>query len=438
MKDDRVLNIRVQSVADSWMNLHSSKSMLYDVLETFMDFLMVYPLFAIVLYAIIKDDSYIFQGYAAIAGVMVMVLLRRFVHNNLLHYLSYLPILAAAYYFGGPTAEKCFILPLLFTMMCVSIAKRNRKFVTFRKLSYMIAPSVIFMILYIISVANNFYSLQYLIIIHFALFTGICIIYIHISRTKTLMKWERTTSKEDKRKINGVSLKFIAVFSMFLAIVFILFYMENFFMQADKSILMYIGSLFSASPKPRQPEKIISEAPQKDIGIPDALKNIKGGNSAVGAVIAMILKMIFGGLMIAAALALVIFLGRALYKKIRELVFGKVEYAEEKESLFKIDDVVENIKEKISSVKRQYKSLVDNSNNKKIRRIYYKLVKSNKKSDTKIEPSDTAIVIENKILKDSKRDIDEATAIYQKARYGKLECTKGELSAIKNFKPKEL
>jgi hypothetical protein len=74
-------------------------------------------------------------------------------------------------------------------------------------------------------------------------------------------------------------------------------------------------------------------------------------------------------------------------------------------------------------------------NNRRIRKIYYKIVTKNKKSETVIQKSYTPHTIEKVLKKDSDKDISTATGIYERARYGSGECREEDVEVIKRLKP---
>jgi hypothetical protein len=60
-------------------------------------------------------------------------------------------------------------------------------------------------------------------------------------------------------------------------------------------------------------------------------------------------------------------------------------------------------------------------------------VKSYKTKGITVFNYNTPIEIENKVIEGLHEDIDEATLIYEKARYSNEECTKWDVDTIKKF-----
>jgi hypothetical protein len=97
--------------------------------------------------------------------------------------------------------------------------------------------------------------------------------------------------------------------------------------------------------------------------------------------------------------------------------------------------------EKTTSIRRRIRTMFDNSNNLKIRRLFVRAVQRNTQSDHVLkyklpkELSEYALVTGKPSMDElaihNKRA--ELTSIYEKARYSKEECSKEEVRLVKNI-----
>ncbi len=115
------------------------------------------------------------------------------------------------------------------------------------------------------------------------------------------------------------------------------------------------------------------------------------------------------------------------------------EINQESRFLLKPSNAVQNIKAQAAQFKVRFNMFSGNSNNLKIRRLYYLFVKKNtigiilKSSDTPFETI-KKIVLKHKNIsnKDTAPEKSGAAKIYEKARYGNLECDESDVKSIKN------
>ena len=73
------------------------------------------------------------------------------------------------------------------------------------------------------------------------------------------------------------------------------------------------------------------------------------------------------------------------------------------------------------------------SNQGKIRRLYFKLVEGYKSKGLHDINSNTPVEIEDNIKELANKNINEATLIYEKARYSEGVCSKEEVDRMKDF-----
>ena len=134
---------------------------------------------------------------------------------------------------------------------------------------------------------------------------------------------------------------------------------------------------------------------------------------------------------------MVIYLLFQLYTSIKDFYKGlslKKSYKkEEREFVVSFDDVVTGIKKRAQRFKVKLELPFNMTNSKKIRKLYHKLIKSYKIKGFSAYSFNTPIEIESKVKEVLKKNISEATVIYEKARYNDEECSKEEVDKMKSF-----
>lgn len=423
-------DVTVQHVSDSYMNLNSG-SVFYDALETIMDFIMLYPLPAIFYYAFTKNSYFILRGLILIIPVFVTLLIRNYVLNNLLHYIAYIPVAASAYLISGSIVVKAVSFLFIILIIGISVSKRKKGYTAFRNISYFLISQVFLLCIYIASTKLNYTPVRILIIQCSILLCILSLIYIHVSRLDTLMKWEGQKSESDKKNINLIGIKTSILIVLIIGIFAAVLYSQNYFTSMDSAFISWLSDTLSKKPTNAKQPAVQNNFQNKSMNfkLPDEMLKPAGEN-----VFMEIIMFVIRSMMVVIAALMIYYLLRALFKKLIELMFGRMsKQKEQKVSLLSADDIKDGMKDVYRSFKRAVIPFFDMSNNNKIRRAYYNLVIRRKKKETIIMPSYTPMFIKNIIRRDSGTDIEYITHIYEKARYGNTECTDDEAHKVKNM-----
>jgi hypothetical protein len=347
-------------------------------METIMGFLIFSPALAMAVYFIVKDTLFFYRAYLVLPVLLCFWAARNYIVKNYLYILSFVPVFAAVYYITGPAGEKIPVLIYLAFAAVFSIMKRANAEMEYRYLRYLIFGNIVLLAEYIISTQQDFGAAGNVVILHSIVFSLLCMIYIHITRTRKLMEWEKQTSRESIKRINRAS----SIFLFYLSLAFIsinLIIIGSGLTGLGKgiipAILSFLRKLFTIKIKPQE-----NQGTQGSDGLKEILESMGSGEPSLFVkIILFIVQAILWCLVTCVILFAVYALLRALYQTIKNYMTGRKYKDKEKESLLDLKDIAADIKERLKIFKKGFWLQDGLPNNRRIRRIYYKIVMKSKK-----------------------------------------------------------
>ncbi|HEX3027524.1 MAG TPA: DUF4129 domain-containing protein [Clostridia bacterium] len=261
--------------------------------------------------------------------------------------------------------------------------------------------------------------------VSFVLMLTLYEVYIHIAGTYCLLEWKKSKTGS-LIKIKDFNL----LFAVWAVILFSLTGLISY-------VLVYSTGI------DRVDSTILSIFRQNNIGVPSssggnqidftktlnrmALNN-KPGYAAM--IFSKVLNLLLIFLAAVIGIALLLLITRALYSILKKF---RINLNEESSTVFSFEEASAEIRQKIKTGIGKTFRLNGNSNRLSIRRLYYRTIKRHQKSGLEVYPSDTPKEIMLKIKQQSGLDLDLATNLYEKARYGESDSTKQEMEQMKNL-----
>lgn len=431
MNDD--IDVEIQAVPDSWMSLSNKKKTFYNYWETFMDFCVIYPIAAIISYLFTGNRGDAYGLYLLLPALLYITGARIKIKRNYIYIICQIPLFIIAYYFSSSLNIQVISFFFLIIACSASIHKRLKTVTAYRRYSNFISCEMILLIEYNISIAAGYTFIERIIIYHTIIYSLSILIYIHLSRTEKLMEWETNLSKRDLNNLKSSSRKVIE--SLFVPFIFAfaaVIYEE--FKGYGKNFLLYLTGILSSYFKGNsrfQYNNSTSKMPAMEDVKEEFKINSKTGKESV------LFKWlgITGKYLIYFILFLaVIVLLKAIFEVIYGFLSGKKRIStDRRESIFNVGGIAENIAGVLYTLKRKVISSFGNARSIRIRKIYKNLVERTCDSGKTIQKSSTPHMIEKDVEENAGIDISKVTEIYEKARYGKHDCTEEDVKKIKSY-----
>ncbi|OPJ60110.1 hypothetical protein [Clostridium oryzae] len=425
--------IKIVAINESWMNVSSSKKLYVELMETWVDFFLFFSPAAIIIDLFAQYRFYF--GFFITIPFIAETILKRYSKNLILYILGNFGIILATVAAFPNIYEKIIYGILLLIRFIMCMRERYKEVPEFRRFSYVIFNICIFVIAtFVIFGLKKTYMKTY---ITAAALNNIIfmLIYLNAIRTDNLMKWEGTYLGRFKDKINMAKLLTTVIILTVMLGAHIFFSQSGLYSVMD-TIQNKIVSIFTldrktTTHKPKIVSKPQTEAKQNKKNMFNMNKKYKENP-----ILNFILKIIGIGIGVMIFLLMLYFIW-LLFLKLRELynIFGARTRVsdEKKEIIIGTKDVKEAINKQLLKLRKNTINIFDNTNNKRIRKIYYKHMKKYMRVGLRIENNDTPFEIREGIEQKTGRDYEKITEIYEKARYGNGQCQDDDVKVMKSL-----
>lgn len=429
-------------LSSEWKNGIDYKPIVYDLIEDFMYFCMLYPVLILLFSKLDSGNGHYLSGFTTLAAFVLMTIIRRKV-KKLYAYaglLTALVILFALIPFPLPvrlSIMTCVIVAAMISVKKVvdsvkraqlktdpTVLVNNTLFAGYRTL---FAGAGVFYLTWMISLALKV-DLLALCLTAITVFLACFGIYIHFTGTYSLIGWKKNKNYSFW-KIRNFNWLFLFTSAAVVAVISFLSYNIVYFTglyKIDLSILAALTHLPDNSGKTSAPKNSdTSNGPS----IYDELLKIKHTKpSLLSQIINQVLTVLLWTLLAVVVLIIVIAVIRIIFNFFKNLR-GSIN--EETKTVFSIKEAAADFAEKARKTSI-LSFFSDSSERMKIRRIYYRLIKKYQTKGVLVSNSDSPSEIGSKVRNKSGRDIHEATLIYEKARYSHDDCSKSDLDRLKN------
>ena len=426
-------DINVVASSESFMYFGENKPFGYDVMEAWISFWIIYTPIMLILALIPNKSFLILKGLFLIIPFFIMIYIKVYIKSNLKYLLANLGVILLTFAVSFTLEERLLFVGATILLFIVSLRQRKRGIVTFYSIFMLVGSEVWMAFLYVISVFNN-YEYMMVIISFVAVNLAICCtIYIHLSRNLKLMEWEDSAFKKAEK--TRVKLKYIWLTALTVIVLAIfsatwLTGISAFLDEITRKIYRFAlkfnsgdGASDVAAPGNTTGD---SSSKQRAFQLP------KG--EAVNTILATIVKVIAILIIILIILILIHFIKKIIvalidtYKSLNKRGGGK---KEKREIIFSFEEIKDEYSIKTKKLIGKIINPFDGSNRKKIRKLYFKLIKNYKTKGVVAEASNTPVEIKNNINAALNEDLKDITDIYEKARYSSQECTKEDVEKLK-------
>lgn len=423
-------DIEIQLMPDSWMSLNNGKNAIYDLWESFMDFCVTYPIAALACYAFTGKASNVYGLYLLLPSLLYLAAARNIIKNSYIYLLCQIPLFILAYYLSGSADIGGIVFPYLIIAGTASTKKKFRTRSAYRSFTSLRLCEMLLFFEYITAAEARYTFIEWIILYHAIIYSLSMLIYLHVSRTEKLIEWETDLSKKDLHGIKSSSCKIIALLSIPFILAFAAALYGEFEGYTESFILYLISSLFLKTNPGPQHADVKSKVPiledvSEELNRSNAVKD-SGSFKLVGIIGKYLIYFL---LFLAAAVFL-----KAAFDIICSYFSGKNEiHTDSKESLFVKDEMYGSLAGMLNALKNKIEFSFGNSPSLRIRKMYMNLVEHVAGRCKVIQKSSTPRMIERNVRKTTGVDISLASAIYEKARYGKGGCTEEDVKKIKSF-----
>ncbi|MBU3111231.1 hypothetical protein [Clostridium lacusfryxellense] len=427
--------INIVQTSNSFMYLVKSKALGYEFAEDWIFFWTFFIPLALALNYISKDTTLIYKGFTYIIPIFAMTIIRRNILGSLKYLLANIFIVLCVFIISFTLIEKVIFLAPIIICSFISMKKRRIEVISFYKISNLVWSEILFVICYFIAMNFKLTFMMQLINLTSINVSITSILYVCISRMASFMEWEGEFIKSYSKRMKRVKLGCIAFIAGVIGFFIILADKVGLYALFDfltSKILAYINAPRSDN---LQPEKVNQQTNIDPPSLNNSLKDLgttSDSNNLITTIM-NILKFIIFVVIILVAIYLLFQLYISIKNFYKGLGIKKLYKKEEREFVVSLDDVITGIKKRAEGFKVKLEFPFNMSNSKKIRKLYHKLIKSYKIKGFSAYSFNTPFEIESKVKEVLKKNISEATVIYEKARYNDEECSKEEVDKMKSF-----
>ncbi|MDT8718528.1 hypothetical protein IAI10_17830 [Clostridium sp. 19966] len=426
MKKEKTYNVNIVAVNSSWMNVSSSKSFYIEIMETWLNFVVIASIMLS-----IAGIKYIGQIFTAFILMLISLGAKRKINKITYFTLFNAALIVIAVCIAPNIYDKAIYGILLIFQFINDFRNKYDPKVNFFGFTRIYFDVVFFTLLLFASYGAGIYGISNIITFLGCLNILLELIYIHITRTDNLMKWETNYAKAFSNRIFKMKLAMSSIVAAVVCFMAVVMYLSGFFSLADmlqKSVL----SMFNVNERYQENPK------SQDISQTKGTENIDWGKlanqSSKKSPILDYLWVIVKIIIIAAVACFIIYLLWMLIINIRQnyMELNLKRKNEERESTLKTENITSRMVKNLDAVSEKIRDMLNLSNDKKIRKIYYKLVLKKRKRESIILNSDTPLEIKNK-LADEENTLNTLTKMYEKARYSNSECSNEDVEKIKKL-----
>lgn len=427
--------INIVQTSNSFMYLVKSKALGYEFAEDWILFWTFFIPLALALNYISKDTILIYKGFTYIIPIFAMTIIRRSILGSLKYLLANIFIVLCVFIISFTLIEKVIFLAPIIICSFISMKKRRIEVISFYKISNLVWSEILFVICYFIAMNFKLTFMMQLINLTSINVAITSILYVCISRMASFMEWEGEFIKSYSKRMKRLKLGCLAFIAGVIGFFIILADKVGLYTLFDfltSKILAYINAPRSDN---LQPEKFNQQTNIDPPSFNNSLKDLgttSDSNNLITTIM-NILKFIIFVVIILVAIYLLFQLYISIKNFYKGLGIKKLYKKEEREFVVSLDDVITGIKKRAEVFKVKLEFPFNMSNSKKIRKLYHKLIKSYKIKGFSAYSFNTPFEIESKVKEVLKKNISEATVIYEKARYNDEECSKEEVDKMKSF-----
>lgn len=415
---------------DSWLCFNDKKTLLCEIIETCLYFCIIYPLSAFAIFFYSSDKLLVYKSLIIFPIMLVTTLVNVKIRALSLFLLLNLSVIALSFFLGSIVLQKIIFLTIAVSCFILSLKKRVNLSRNILKPMEFVLCTFFLGVLYFLSIWAKLNFISNIIMIFALIFAIGCMVYIHVTRANKLSDWEQKYTNETEDKIHKFSSIFIAGIVIILLFSLGLAYELRLF-DAARSMDNKLISFFSdTNTKTSQNVELpnMKASKQESFEKPSILKQFDKDTKP--SPFWEILSKILGPLAFFVVLGLIFLVLKAFYFNFYDKHGNE---NEKREFTFSKDEILERAKESFEKISRKIMDPLDLSNRRKIRKLYHKAILNYINKQTQITASNSANEIAAKIKNNCNKDIKDITGIYEKARYGKSECTDEEVNKVKQL-----
>jgi hypothetical protein len=429
MKND----IKIVEISESWMYLTNEKTIAYEMFENWILFFLYYIPAAMFFSGFVSNAASL-RGVGLLIPIALMIIIKRKVEKLSLFIGANLLVLVAVLLISPSILEKVFLTLIAAAYFIHCFKQRYDEVVRFLNLLGLLLCGPLLAFYYIVA---DYFNLQFIkqFIMFAAINTVVCYsIYLHKTRTQKLLEWEKGYALTFSSKVKRIKLATSALIVTIIGLLNLFFWKSGMFALFDY-IQDRIGNFFrftnESKPMPKP-----TQAPQgSQENMSDIMQKL-GGDDKPNIILLILWKFleIVLTIMVIVILAYVIWLAYLKLKEMYKLFYYKEEKGNEKrEVILPTEFFSKEISSRIRNMKNNIEEILENSNRKKIRRIYNKIIVKYKRKGVDIYASNTPYELQLKISKHSNSNLEKATSIYEKARYSTEQCSDEDVEIMKKY-----
>ena len=427
-------DIKIVAVSESWMYLSNRKGFSYELIENLIMFCNYYIPFAMLL-EYFNGPIPVYRGLFLFFLVILMIIVKRKIKNFFIFIFCNIGIIVIAYIMSISIFEKVIFTSLVIIYSIFSIRKRYETIENFFSITAIYFSGVFLTVFYIAAFNLNMNFMKIFISIDAIIILLSCTIYIHLTKTDKLLEWETKYAGRFISRVRKMKLSITCSIITVITVINLFFWKSGIF-NLMESLQRNINKSLVFQDKSNNPLPTPSNPP---VNAPDAngdmLNNL--GGPVKNNIFLMIIVKIIEFVIIIFVIIICIYILWLFYLKLKDVYrrfYEKGDLSiEKREIILPTEDITTIMREKAISIKYDLTMLFHHSNKKKIRSIYYKIVTKQIKRGIEVQLSNTPFEIKRKIEEKNKQSMEDATNLYEKARYSNEECSSEEVHKMKSY-----
>lgn len=426
---------KVVAVSDSWMFLRDSKSLWAELFENWIWFWVYYIPVAMIL-DYFANSRHVFGGVFLLLPIFFMILIKRKVKKLYKFLGGNLLVIIMVYILAPFILDKVFFTLIMVIYFIYCFKQRYDEVENILGFSSFYFSGGFLIICFIVAFNLNLsFSMAF---ISFAAFNVAlsCAIYINLTRTQKLLEWEVLYAAKFLDKIRKMKLTITTTLILIVTVINLVFWKTGVYAFFD-FLQQSLNSFFvmDKNNAAEQPPKVPNTKPTSDDSMADMLNKLSGDQKE-NIFLSLLVKVIEIGIVII-CIVIFMYIIWMVYLKLKELYKQFYAKSEDKdikrELVLPIDNLTDIITEKFEIIKKDIADILEVSNRKRIRTTYQKIIKKYSKMGIEVKYYNTPNELEQKVYNKLDKNIEEATSIYEKARYSNYECNENEVKKIKKY-----
>lgn len=410
----------------------SSKRLRLFIIEQLMNFIILYPVVGVMIGYYSSEYINLFGGVIVLITTIIMNICLKKINNRYFRFVTQmlLPILcfAVVWVSFSNLFIKYIIIGYLLVSMLMYYISISRKEIKIRSFPYMFLGEIILGGTYFFAYTVSVVKMEMPIVIFALLLAFLSIYYVSSSRIEFFMEQEKQYTHNELSKVYNMNMLLFIGIAMGILIICIILHLLiysfgiNVLLQRILVIpvnlfLLMLNAMIGTDYKAKsvsQDEKVRVTMQQTHISAQAEQASRVFDEVILCVFIAIILVFVLSKLF-------------GIYKNLKNLG-GKNETSErvkgEEEKSESTLDIFSTISKLFNTKK---------TNKEKVRKEYYKFVKTNSKGKVEIQNSDVPFEIDDKVSKVLKKEVKDITKLYEKARYSKETISDEQVKNIKQL-----